>query len=369
MNSKRALSMLFIGILVVAGCSSSGSSPSTSAAASANPTTPPVSAAPPSPAASAPSASASGATASSSAAAVAGCPIATPPAGSDKTSISTWVDPRPCAWAQTYPAFAAATVGDGSLQRLQSKGEIKVCAETDIKPIVYADPKTGTVTGFEPEILQELAKRLGIAKVTFVNIPFVSYIPALQAHKCDIVMGGIAVTSERSKAPGIKYAFPYFRFADVIIVKADSPYQKVEDLTGKKFASITGSIEDTITKQIVDRLGGGTSVQEYTAIDNAYTAVLNDTDQAFIDLGATFKLHPSGDKLRALPGLLAGPTDPASPYYPSSGAPITASADGDINAAFAAGVESMIQDGSLQQILTKWGIYQSGITDFIRPDA
>jgi ABC-type amino acid transport substrate-binding protein len=234
---------------------------------------------------------------------------------------------------------------------------------------VYADPKSGTVTGFEPEILQELTKRLGIAKTTYVNIPFVSYIPALQAHKCDFVMGGIAVTGERSKAPSIRYAFPYIRFVDVIVVRADSPYEKVEDLKGKKFASLTGTIEDTLTKQIVTTLGAGTSIQEYTVLANVPLAVLNGTDQAFIDLAILLKLHPNADKLRALPGLLAGPNDPASPYYPASAAPITTTADGDLNTALAVGIESMIQDGTLERILTKWGVFQPGITDVIRPDA
>jgi ABC-type amino acid transport substrate-binding protein len=366
MNSKRMLTALLIGALGVAGCTSASSSTAPgSATGLANPPTPSVSTFPSTPAASA----AASEIPSSNAAAAAGCPIATPPAGSTTTSISTWVDPRPCDWAQTYPEFASAPVGDGSLQRIQSKGAITVCAETDVRPVVYLDPTTGTVTGFEPEILLELTKRLGIAKTTYVNIPFVSYIPALQAHKCDLVMGGIVVTGERAKAPGIRYAFPYFRYAEVIVVRADSPYQKVDDLKGKKFASLAGSIEDKTTKQIISTLGGGTSVQEYTAIANVILAVLNGTDQAFIDPAVLLKLHPNADKLRALPGLLGGPTDPASPYYPGSGAPITAGTDGDLNAAIAVGIDSMIQDGTLEQILTKWAVFQPGTTDFIRPDA
>jgi L-cystine transport system substrate-binding protein len=364
-RSNRALVTVLMGVLGLGACTSGGSSSAPgSAAGSASLSAPSISTVMSAPAA---SPIASGIP-SNSASAAAGCEIATPPAGSSNTDISTWVDPRPCGWAQTYAAFAPAQVGDGSLERLQSKGEIAVCAETDVQPVVYVDPSTGTVTGFEPEILQELTRRLGIARTTFVNIPFVSYIPALQAHKCDLVMGGIVVTSERSKAPGIEYAFPYFRYAEVVVVRADSPYQKVEDLKGKRFASLAGSIEDTTTTQIIATLGGGTDVHRYTAIANVVLAVLNDTDQAFVDPAVLLKLHPRGDELRALPGLLPGAPDQANPYHPGSGAPITAAADGDLNAAISVGIDSMIQDGSLEKILTKWGVFQPGTTDVIRPD-
>ncbi len=324
------------GLLGLAACSSSGSS-----GGSTKPSGPRVSTA-------------------------AGCKLSAPPSGASTTSVTSWVDPRQCSWSKSFPLFAPPSTGDNSLQQVQSAGKITVCAETDVRPIVYVDPSTSQVTGFEPDIMRQVAKILGIKTVQYVNIPFASYIPALQAHKCDVVMGGIAITSERAKAPGILYTYPYIRFADVVIVKKASPYTKLADLRGKKIAVASASVEAIKAGDIAKQLGGGTSVAQYTSIDGPYLAVLNGTNAALVDLLATFRLHPNGDELRALPGLVTPPADPPSPYYPGSGAVITSSSAGALNAAISIALVQMVKDGSMVPILQKWGVYQPGVLSFIR---
>jgi ABC-type amino acid transport substrate-binding protein len=341
----RALTALAAaaGLLALAACGSSGSSGSSPS-----------------------SSTQSGSTARVSTAS--GCMLSTPPSGASATSITSWIDPRLCAWAKSFPLFAPPAATDNSLQQVQTAGKITVCAETDVRPIVYANASTGTVVGFEPDIMHQIAKMLGIKTVQYINIPFASYIPALQAHKCDVVMGGIAITSERAKAPGIMYTYPYVRFADVVIVKKTSPYKTLSDLRGKKFAVGAASVEAIEAQAMASKLGGGTSVAQYTSIDGPYLAVLNGTDDALVDLLATFKLHPNGDELRALPGLVTPPADPPSPYFPGSGAIITASNAGALNAAISIALATMIKNGSLKTILQKWNVYQNGVTSFIRPN-
>jgi ABC-type amino acid transport substrate-binding protein len=294
-----------------------------------------------------------------------GCAVQPPP-GASATKIKSWVDPRLCAWKTSFPHFAPPSTQDSSLSNAQSKG-LSICAETDIRPIVYPDTKSGKIIGFEPDIMKAITSRLGITNFHYLNIPFPSYIPALQAHKCDVVMGGIAVTSQRADAPGIKYTYPYSRFADVVIVKGSSPYHTLADLRGKKIAVVTGSLEATTAATIAKKLGGGTSLQSYSSVAAPYLAVLSGTDAALIDLLATFKLHPNGNELRALPGLLAAPVDSGSPYYAGSGSIITSSSAGALNSAISLALASMIKDGTLAAILKKWNVYAPGITDFIRP--
>ena len=232
---------------------------------------------------------------------------------------------------------------------------------------LYTSTKTGAIVGFEPDIIHVVSTELGIKTVKYVNIPFVSYIPALQAHKCDIVMGGIAITTQRAKAPGIEYTFPYFRYTDVVIVKATSPYHAVSQLRDKKIAAVTSSVEAIEAQDLATKLGDGTSTQLYSSVAAPYLAVLNGTDAALIDLLATYRLHPSGNQFRALPGLVVAPVDKGDPYYPSSGAIITTTGEGSLNSAISVALGGMIQSGSLAAILKKWNIYQPGVTSFIRP--
>lgn len=179
-------------------------------------------------------------------------------------------------------------------------------------------------------------------------------------------MGGIAITSERAAAPSIKYAGAYFRYADVIVVKKDTNYQSSADLAGKTFASVSGSVEDAAIKALQQKLGNDTKVKEYTEITSTYIAVANGTDDALVDLNATWSQHPQASVLRALPGLVTAPDDVKNPYAPGSGAVITRSADGDLNVAVAVALNQLVDTGDVKTILTKWNLYSDGVTDFIK---
>ena len=294
------------------------------------------------------------------------------PAGAAATSVTSWTDPRPCSWQKSYPLFGPVTTGDGSLAAAQKNG-ITVCAETDIPPIDSVDTSTGAVVGFEPDILHAAAKLLGIPSVTFVNTPFVSFIPALQAKKCTIVMGGIAVTSARAQAPGIKYTEPYFVYADVVIVAKNSSITSPADLKGKTIAVVAGSTEAVEAQQMAKRVGD-VHVNEFQSAASTYQALLTNNAQAVIDLPVTLSQNPDRSKMRALPGLV--PFTPTgqfaneystNPYTWGAGAAITSSSAGDLNRALSAAFATLLKDGTIQTILGKWDIYTPGILDIIRP--
>src|SRR5438445_8798749 len=132
------------------------------------------------------------------------------PAGADKTKITDWSDPRPGAWTGKYPLFGPVNVGDGSLKRVQGAGTLKICADNDSVPSVYLDPKTKQLIGFEVEMANYLAPVLGVGKVEWVDTQWPALIPSLQANKCDIISDGLAIRSDRAKAPGVRFTTPYF---------------------------------------------------------------------------------------------------------------------------------------------------------------
>jgi ABC-type amino acid transport substrate-binding protein len=303
---------------------------------------------------------------SSSFAAVAnGCEVAKPPAGADKTTVKSWIDPRPCDWAQKYPLFAPPATGDGSLQRVQNSGELTICAETDQPPGVYSDPTTGKLIGYEPDILQSLVERLGIKKYSYVEVQFPSYIPAIQAKKCDVVFGVIGITSQRAHAPGMRYTWSYFVQGDRVIVLKDSSYQHTSDLKGQKIAVVPGSVEDLEAQQIVADLGGGTAVAEFPTDAVAYTALLSNQAAAVIDVSLALVQRPDASKLRQLPEPPPAPPDPTSPYNRLSLAGITASTDNDLNVAMSIALEEMKEDGTLQKIFTANKSYVPGVLNYV----
>jgi ABC-type amino acid transport substrate-binding protein len=302
---------------------------------------------------------------SSFAAVAHGCEMAKPPAGAAKTTIKSWVDPRPCNWAQKYPLFAPPSTGDGSLERVQSVGQLTICAETDQPPGVYKDPTTGKLIGYEPDILQNLVERLGIKKYFYVEVQFPNYIPAIQAKKCDAVVGVIGITSQRAQAPGMRYTWPYLVEGDRVIVLKDSSYQHISDLKGKKIAVVPGSVEDLEAKQIVADLGGGTAVAEFPSDAIAYTALFSNLADAVIDVSLALIQRPDASKLRQLPEPPPAPPDSTSPFNRLSVAAITASTDNDLNVAMSIALEEMKDDGTLQKIFTANKSYVPGGLNYV----
>jgi ABC-type amino acid transport substrate-binding protein len=280
------------------------------------------------------------------------------PAGADKTNITDWTDPRPASWNTKYPLFAPVQIGDGSLKRVQDSGRLLICAEINIPPISYVDPKSGEVVGYEPDLAAQLVKGLGIASYAYVDIPFASIIPALQANKCDIDFDGISIKSSRASAPGVKYTAPFIDSPyDVLYVPIDSNISTLADLKGKSVATQAGTVDDPSLRGYIDKLGGGITVRNYTGQSECLIAVVNKTvDACFLPPNAA--LLAAYPKVKTLSNryIYLAPPDEAKvdPYNYACEAIITKKADGDLNLAISLEMNKLRISGAIGAALDKW---------------
>jgi polar amino acid transport system substrate-binding protein len=96
-------------------------------------------------------------------------------------------------------------------------------------------------TGFEGDMIKEIAKRLGLGTVKYVNIAF-DQLYAPGTKQFDIGVSEITITAERGEA--VDFSEPYFNANQGILVKADSQYAtatKTEDLLAAKFGAEAGT--------------------------------------------------------------------------------------------------------------------------------
>ncbi|MFI9848630.1 transporter substrate-binding domain-containing protein, partial [Nonomuraea sp. NPDC051941] len=89
--------------------------------------------------------------------------------------------------------IAAAGCGSGQakgdlLQRVKAAGMIRV-AQTQANP-PWNFLENGKPAGYDVDVANELAKRLGVAKVEFVPSNFQSFIAGVQAGRFDAVISG-----------------------------------------------------------------------------------------------------------------------------------------------------------------------------------
>jgi ABC-type amino acid transport substrate-binding protein len=124
-----------------------------------------------------------------------------------------------------------------ALDDVKSAKKLTVCGVDGLLPYSSSDAK---VPGFEVEIARKIAGELGVdAEYTWVT--WDALIPALSAKRCDAIIDGMFITSERMKV--VNFSRPYYASGETILVRKDNQSIKsLQDLNGKKTGVLAGSV-------------------------------------------------------------------------------------------------------------------------------
>jgi polar amino acid transport system substrate-binding protein len=155
------------------------------------------------------------------------------------------------------------------LERIRRAGVLRWGADVQGgEPYVFEDPRRpGSLAGFEVEIADALARRLGV-KAQFVQNDWSTLVPSLERGTFDIALNGLEVTPAR--AARIRLSRPYYLFAERLVARAGDG--RVRDL-----ASVRGLRVGTLASSLAwDLLG------EAGAVRVPYEGV----DEPFIDLAS-----------------------------------------------------------------------------------
>lgn len=123
--------------------------------------------------------------------------------------------------------------------RVKDSGTLKIGFEGTYPPYNFVDEKDNYV-GFDVDISQEIAKRLGV-EAEFVAAPWDSLIGGLKADKFDIIIAQMAITEERRKS--VDFTDPYVITGSVIITTEDNKeLTNPEKLKGKNIGVVGGTL-------------------------------------------------------------------------------------------------------------------------------
>lgn len=126
------------------------------------------------------------------------------------------------------------------LSKIKSEGKIRIGTEGTYAPYTFHD-NSGKLTGFDVEIAEEVAKRLGV-KAEFVETKWDGMFAGLDANRFDMIVNEVGVKPDRQE----KYDFSdtYIVSKAVLIVNSDNEsIKKFSDLKGKKSAqSLTSNL-------------------------------------------------------------------------------------------------------------------------------
>lgn len=216
---------------------------------------------------------------------------------------------------------------------------LKVGTNATFVPFEFKDDKTEQLTGFDIDVINEVAKRMHV-NVEFKNVTFDALVPSLVSKTIDVAASGMTITKARSEK--VAFSTPYYESGIAIMTKEGSPIKDVSSLKGKKVAVQMGTTSDDLARK-----AEAGDVKAFNHTSDALLELKNSgVDAALIDLPVAqhyVNIHPE-DKLT----VIAYPN--TKEYY---GFAINKNNE-DLLKAVNQALLDMKKDGSLNQLYKKW---------------
>ncbi len=169
---------------------------------------------------------------------------------------------------------AGATAGTAmadTLADVKKAGVLTVATEMQFPPFDFLE--NNEYKGVDRDLIDEVAKELGV-KPKYIDLPWTSVLPGLEAKKFDLVIAPVTITKERMK----RYSFtvPISEATAAMMKRADDKtINKPEDIAGKKVGGGKGTSQLAQVKEFGQTLPTPPDVREYV-----------DSNQSYADLAA-----------------------------------------------------------------------------------
>ncbi len=151
---------------------------------------------------------------------------------------------------------------DGSLDRVQAAGKVKIAVATNYPPMEFL--QDGKLAGFDVDLIEAVAARLGVqpehvvADMDWPEVP-----AALAARRCDVAIGTWNITGPRKQEAAF---VEYLRMVQVFACAKGTSVKSEHDLAGKTIAVGADTVQFRYVKSLkakgvaikaIKVLGGG----------------------------------------------------------------------------------------------------------------
>jgi polar amino acid transport system substrate-binding protein len=233
---------------------------------------------------------------------------------------------------------------------------LRVALNADYPPLEMHDPKTGAVLGFDIDLSQAIATKLGV-KLEYQDGAFEQMSPSLQSGRVDVIMSGFYDIPKRRDA----FTFvDYLRAGAQFYVPKDSALKAPTDLCGQTITTSRGTNFPATTQRWSD--------SSCVALGKPAITVIVDTD-----LGQQLSNLKTERAAAAVQGLEAVPTicEKDGDGYRPLGPPFSSTLMGiaflrsnaELRDAVQAALKQVIADGTYAALIKKWKLDLSSYTD------
>ncbi|EKQ54359.1 MAG: periplasmic component of amino acid ABC-type transporter/signal transduction system [Clostridium sp. Maddingley MBC34-26] len=134
------------------------------------------------------------------------------------------------------------------LQEIKEKGVLTVASPLYDIPFFYVDPKTNKISGIDADIINEIAKRIGINKIETKETLFSNLLEKLITDdSIDMAAGGIYITPEREKL--VAFTQPLYKESETVVVPQFSKVNFVIDLKDTVIGVEKGTVFENLAQK------------------------------------------------------------------------------------------------------------------------
>ena len=128
---------------------------------------------------------------------------------------------------------------ESKLDQILSSGELKVGTTGDWDPMTMKDPATNKYKGFDIDVMQELAKDMGV-KITFVPTEWKTIVSGITAGRYDISTS-VTKTPKRAEVAGFTDSYYKYGTVPLVLKKNLKKYSTWKSLNNKDVTILASS--------------------------------------------------------------------------------------------------------------------------------
>ncbi|HZD02496.1 MAG TPA: ABC transporter substrate-binding protein [Actinomycetes bacterium] len=238
---------------------------------------------------------------------------------------------------------------------IKSDGKLLIGTDASYAPNEFLDTDGRTVIGFDVELFDTLAAKLGLT-TEWQSAEFAAIIPGVQSGKYEIGVSSFTINDERKQQVNM---VSYFNAGTQWGTGTGNPKGvQPDDACGKKIAVQTNTVQDSedLPKRQAQCKSQGKpaiTIDRYQRQDQATAAVVSGKDDAMLADSPViaYAVKQTNGQLELL-----GDIYDAAPYgY------VVKKDQTEFAQAIADAVGALVSDGTYQTILSKWGVEAGAI--------
>ena len=172
----------------------------------------------------------------------------------------------------------AQSGGTAQLEGLVTDGTLTVATELPAPPFWIGKDYDSITGGFEVDLAKEVAKRLNLGSVKFVEMPFAGLVAGQQCP-CDINFSQVTITPERAKV--VQFSEPYFDANQGVLAKKGTKVASIDDAKKLQWGA---QINTTGAAFIADKIQPDNEARIYsTTVDSFQALKAGQIDAVLLD--------------------------------------------------------------------------------------